>query len=72
MLTSPDILNLILDIVGGRGAVNPEGLRFYNNLIDELMKAGVFIWILSHLNIFHANNLVFPPHIVHAILQVFR
>jgi hypothetical protein len=44
LLTSPDVLNLTLDIVGGRGAVNPEGLQFYNNLIDELMKAGVFLF----------------------------
>lgn len=42
LITSSDVLNLILDIVGGRGAVNPEGLQFYNNLIDELMKAGLF------------------------------
>ncbi|KAL5983752.1 hypothetical protein ACLOJK_017843 [Asimina triloba] len=36
-------------IPNGRGAVNPKGLRYYNNLINELIKNG----IQPHATIYH-------------------
>jgi len=39
-------------IPGGRGAVNPKGLQFYNNLIDDLVKEGVKInAVLYHMDL---------------------
>ncbi|KAL6864727.1 hypothetical protein ACP4OV_015878 [Aristida adscensionis] len=39
-------------IPGGRGAVNPKGLRFYNNVINELVKAGIQInAVLYHMDL---------------------
>nr|CAB3465467.1 unnamed protein product [Digitaria exilis] len=39
-------------IPGGRGAVNPKGLQFYNNLINELVKAGIQInAVLYHMDL---------------------
>ncbi|VAH41927.1 unnamed protein product [Triticum turgidum subsp. durum] len=35
-------------IPNGRGAVNPKGLQFYNNIIDELVKHGIQIHITLH------------------------
>uniref|UniRef100_A0A0E0DQL0 Uncharacterized protein n=1 Tax=Oryza meridionalis TaxID=40149 RepID=A0A0E0DQL0_9ORYZ len=32
-------------IPSGRGAVNPKGLQFYNNMINELVKAGIQIQV---------------------------
>ncbi|CAL4900317.1 unnamed protein product [Urochloa decumbens] len=39
-------------IPGGRGAVNPKGLQFYNNLINELVKEGIQInVVLYHMDL---------------------
>ncbi|XP_040379761.1 beta-glucosidase 20-like isoform X2 [Oryza brachyantha] len=39
-------------IPNGRGAVNPKGLQFYNNVINELVKAGIQIQVaLYHLDL---------------------
>uniref|UniRef100_A0ACD5XJW4 Uncharacterized protein n=1 Tax=Avena sativa TaxID=4498 RepID=A0ACD5XJW4_AVESA len=39
-------------IPNGRGAVNPKGLEYYNNVIDELVKNGIQVHVmLSHLDI---------------------
>ncbi|XP_042391989.1 beta-glucosidase 3-like isoform X1 [Zingiber officinale] len=35
----------------GRGFVNPKGLQFYNNFIDELVKYGTGLVLLHHLNL---------------------
>uniref|UniRef100_A0A453LUU4 Uncharacterized protein n=5 Tax=Triticinae TaxID=1648030 RepID=A0A453LUU4_AEGTS len=35
-------------IPNGRGAVNPKGLQYYNNLIDELVNHGVQVHITLH------------------------
>ncbi|CAL9130820.1 unnamed protein product [Musa acuminata var. zebrina] len=39
-------------IPNGRGAVNPKGLQFYNNLIDELVKYG----IKPHVSLYHLDH----------------
>lgn len=31
---------IVLLCVGGRGAVNPKGIEYYNNLINELVSHG--------------------------------
>uniref|UniRef100_A0A0D9WFQ0 Uncharacterized protein n=1 Tax=Leersia perrieri TaxID=77586 RepID=A0A0D9WFQ0_9ORYZ len=39
-------------IPGGRGVVNPKGLQFYNNMINELVKAGIKIHVvLYHMDL---------------------
>ncbi|KQJ99857.1 beta-glucosidase 2 isoform X2 [Brachypodium distachyon] len=35
-------------IPNGRGAVNPKGLKYYNNIINELVKHGIQIHITLH------------------------
>ncbi|KAF7031279.1 hypothetical protein CFC21_042629 [Triticum aestivum] len=35
-------------IPNGRGAINPKGLEFYNNLIDELVNHGIQVHITLH------------------------
>uniref|UniRef100_A0A0D9WFP9 4-hydroxy-7-methoxy-3-oxo-3,4-dihydro-2H-1,4-benzoxazin-2-yl glucosidebeta-D-glucosidase n=1 Tax=Leersia perrieri TaxID=77586 RepID=A0A0D9WFP9_9ORYZ len=35
-------------IPSGRGAVNPKGLQFYNDMINELVKAGIKIHVALH------------------------
>uniref|UniRef100_A0A0D9ZY69 Uncharacterized protein n=1 Tax=Oryza glumipatula TaxID=40148 RepID=A0A0D9ZY69_9ORYZ len=35
-------------IPSGRGAVNPKGLQFYNNMINELVKAGIQIQVVLY------------------------
>ncbi|KAK1669456.1 hypothetical protein QYE76_057615 [Lolium multiflorum] len=38
-------------IPNGRGAINPKGLEYYNNLIDELVKNGIQVHVmLCHLD----------------------
>uniref|UniRef100_A0ACD5YWQ8 Uncharacterized protein n=1 Tax=Avena sativa TaxID=4498 RepID=A0ACD5YWQ8_AVESA len=38
-------------IPNGRGAVNPKGLQYYNNIIDELVKRGIQI----HITLYHLD-----------------
>ncbi|KAL5227442.1 hypothetical protein ABZP36_015707 [Zizania latifolia] len=35
-------------IPDGRGAVNPKGLRYYNNIIDELVKNGIQVHVMIY------------------------
>lgn len=41
MLDFPFLLILVLGHVDGRGAINPKGLQFYNDVINQLVKEGV-------------------------------
>lgn len=58
---------------GGRGAPNPEGIRFYSELFDELLKHGITPWVtLYHWDLPLALQLELDGWLNPALARIFK